>query len=248
MMEKVKDSAEHLAAHYDQISEIQSDFRNYNLVQLIASFVHGKRILEIGSGSGHLLHALALRGCDVVGLEPNAHIAASSQNKYPDIRVINSTLEEIEKHITGSFDNIVMVDVLEHIVDDANAIRLLSRFLAPNGVLLIAVPAYPWLFGSRDTFAGHYRRYTKEMIKKLFLDNHFSIIRMRQWNMLGVLPYAISEKIFNKPLNSAARLTRRGFIHKLFNSVLHAWFATIERYCNIGFGLTLICTARVTKK
>ena len=65
------DSAQYLDRHYRHLTDLQSDFRNDNLIQLVASFVKGKSVLDIGSGIGLLLDALQRMGLRAYGLEPN---------------------------------------------------------------------------------------------------------------------------------------------------------------------------------
>jgi SAM-dependent methyltransferase len=59
------------------------------------------------------------------------------------------------------FDLIVALDVLEHIDDDRAALLALRHRLAPHGLLVVTVPAYGWLWGWRDEFSKHKRRYAR---------------------------------------------------------------------------------------
>jgi hypothetical protein len=61
-----------------------------------------------------------------------------------------------------------MFDVVEHLADDAAALRQASVLLRPEGKLLLTVPAHMRLWSYADHFAGHYRRYSRsELAKKL---------------------------------------------------------------------------------
>ena len=62
--------------------------------------------------------------------------------------------------VTGSWNTIILWDVLEHIDDDAAALRTIERLLRPGGRLLIAVPSNPREWRGDDDFYGHFRRYT----------------------------------------------------------------------------------------
>jgi SAM-dependent methyltransferase len=58
------------------------------------------------------------------------------------------------------YDVVLLLDVLEHVPDDEEFLREISgRYLAGRGVLLITVPAFPFLYGPHDRFLGHRRRY-----------------------------------------------------------------------------------------
>src|SRR4030095_4970802 len=68
----------------------------------------------------------------------------------------------------GSFGAIGMFDVLEHIEDDAQALRALHGMLADGGRLYATVPAHRRLWSAADRDAGHFRRYTTRQLRGLF--------------------------------------------------------------------------------
>jgi SAM-dependent methyltransferase len=58
------------------------------------------------------------------------------------------------------FDIVLLLDVLEHVPNDrAFLASIVGGLLAPGGVLLASVPAYPSLFARHDVDLGHHRRY-----------------------------------------------------------------------------------------
>ena len=59
-----------------------------------------------------------------------------------------------------AFDLVTTLDVIEHIDDDVAALRELRRVLRPGGRLLVAVPAFMFLWGKQDEVSHHRRRYT----------------------------------------------------------------------------------------
>jgi 2-polyprenyl-3-methyl-5-hydroxy-6-metoxy-1,4-benzoquinol methylase len=131
----------------------------------------GQLLLNIGCGSGEYnttAHALGLR---VVACEPehNAFEIARSRapSTGPACQVYQCGLLEIGRH-TEPADFIVMHDVLEHIEDDSAAVQAVHSLLVPGGTAVISVPAYQWLFGHHDVQLGHYRRYTRRSLLRLF--------------------------------------------------------------------------------
>jgi 2-polyprenyl-3-methyl-5-hydroxy-6-metoxy-1,4-benzoquinol methylase len=129
------------------------------------------RILNVGSGSGELSLRLAALGHDVCGidLEP-AHTElarknAARQGAPANCRFVTSAIEDF--HADGLYDCLVSTDVLEHIEDDRFAFARMMELLRPGGLILIAVPAGPWLFGYHDEQLGHFRRYNKRSLRRL---------------------------------------------------------------------------------
>lgn len=65
------------------------------------------------------------------------------------------------------FDTALYVDVLEHIEDDLGELGGVARRLRAGGRIVVLSPAYPFLYSEFDRAIGHYRRYTKAMLRDL---------------------------------------------------------------------------------
>ncbi len=163
----------------------------------------------------------------------------------PHVRVIPGSAEDIETLITAPVDCITMLDVLEHVADDVAQVKRTRAVLAAGGTFVIVVPAYQFLYGVRDKNMGHYRRYSTRSLEALLTKNGFIIKSMRYWNALGVVPYAISEKVLQKPLQVRLREGEHsGLFSTLLHKVLHLWMRVFENKLSIGFGLSIICVAK----
>jgi SAM-dependent methyltransferase len=60
----------------------------------------------------------------------------------------------------SSIDAAILLNVLEHISDDAAAMRQIHRILRPGGIAVIEVPAAPHLYDVYDKVLLHCRRYS----------------------------------------------------------------------------------------
>ena len=129
----------------------------------------GNHVLEVGAGMGtntpFLLqsHKIFKRW---VCLEPDEALALKAKKRlseYPLVEVQNCYLSDFKTK--EKFDSILYIDVIEHIEDDAKEIKLAKSFLKPGGHLIILVPAHQYLYSDFDKAIGHYRRYTKRMLK-----------------------------------------------------------------------------------
>jgi hypothetical protein len=58
------------------------------------------------------------------------------------------------------------MDVIEHLEDDGPALTELRRVAAPEGRLLVTVPAYQWLWSEHDVSFHHFRRFTRGMLEE----------------------------------------------------------------------------------
>jgi hypothetical protein len=69
---------------------------------------------------------------------------------------------------SGSFDGILMLDVIEHVEDDMGFLQsIIDGSLAKGGWVLVSVPAYQLLFTTHDEQLKHYRRYSPSQCRAL---------------------------------------------------------------------------------
>jgi 2-polyprenyl-3-methyl-5-hydroxy-6-metoxy-1,4-benzoquinol methylase len=101
----------------------------------------GRRILEVGVGSGVLVPTLTKRYPEYLGtdltLPPNldALVARGCQATFRAVDLLRD-----HQLPAGHFDAIVCFSVLEHIADADGAARGLARALAPGGTLVTGYP------------------------------------------------------------------------------------------------------------
>lgn len=219
------------------------DFRNDNLYHLVLTKLRGLSLLDIGCGSGGFIFSAKERGFEPLGLEPDKAAVELSKKLYGPLNIIVGSADDIQK-LGRRFDNLTMLDVLEHLEDDVAQIQENYRWLQERGRLVIVVPAFPLLYGIHDMNKKHFRRYKKkELIEKLE-KNKFRVIEIRYWNAIGFLPYLISEKILKKELTTDLRSdSKKGKLKSAINKILNSWFKYVENKINFHFGLSIICVA-----
>jgi hypothetical protein len=61
----------------------------------------------------------------------------------------------------ATYDVIIAIDVVEHIENDSAFVSLLEEHLARDGLMMICVPAFQFLWSNHDVFLEHYRRYRR---------------------------------------------------------------------------------------
>lgn len=178
------DSSE--AFHYSGADnlEVMTDAVNYNgwLADLVAQYCGGKgRILDFGAGTGTFAEMLRNRGLTVSCLEPDPTLAAMlSARGFETFRAS----EEIDD---STCEAIYSLNVMEHIAVDGAAAAELSRIVRPGGTVFVYVPAFPLLFGAMDRKVGHYRRYTRGSLCRLFRETGLVVDRSAYADSLGFL-------------------------------------------------------------
>jgi len=107
-----------------------------SIIRTIERWRKPGRLLEIGSQVGLLLHAAEQRGWEAVGIEPSRWAVETGRSQL-GVKLTQGSLETSE-FAQGSFDCIVMVDVLEHLIDPLAALRRCHPWLAQGGILALS--------------------------------------------------------------------------------------------------------------
>jgi SAM-dependent methyltransferase len=123
------------------------------------------RLADVGCGCGRYLEE-AGRDFAAVGVDASEVAIDFCRRRGVDAR--RGSIPESIGLDDGAFDAVVMADVVEHIDDDAAAVRAACTLLKPRGVMVVTVPALPGLWTSWDDLHGHKRRYTKAAFARLF--------------------------------------------------------------------------------
>ena len=130
---------------------------------------------EVGAGSGAVSLRLEAAGFEVVAVEPlltgAKTIAARSVGP-----VFCGLLHDL-KLPTGALSVVGLFDVVEHLDDPAAVLLEVRRVLAPDGLIVLTVPAMNWLWSDEDNVAGHQTRYTRRTLRALVLRAGFTEVR-----------------------------------------------------------------------
>lgn len=199
------------------------------------------RLLEVGCGTGNVLAALGEFG-EAVGVEAHPDLRAVAIAAGLDVRP--GTLPDDLPIEPGWADVVLLLDVLEHLDDDAAALAAARVLLRAGGLLVATVPAYGWLWSAHDVALGHRRRYTARRLSRVVTGAGFGVARVTYFSTL----------LF--PAMAAVRLAKRlagDVAHDLHrppatvNRILETVFA-FERHLlgavDLPFGSSVLLIAR----
>jgi SAM-dependent methyltransferase len=207
---------------------------------LVAPFL-GRSVLEVGSGMGYFAEKLAESRVERLVLsDADEHCRERLRQTYagrPDIQVAAVTLPG-SIDIGEPVESVVAMNVLEHIEDDAQALRDLAAVVSPGGRIILWVPAYMQLYGDFDRKVGHFRRYTPDTIRAAVERAGLGVLIARPVNFLGALAWWVAVR-----RGGAGRPDPR--LVWLYDNLVVPTSRTIERLVRPPFGQSVLCVADV---
>lgn len=173
-----------LVSQYDDRNNCgESHLPNETVESVTALMKNGKRLLDVGCGNGNMLKLMnpnfvEINGCDV-------SINALTQAKQNNMIAVCTDFNEGHLPYKGdSFDCILVLEVLEHVIDPLRQLKELKRILTSNGQLLLTTPNFRYFRNllklllkgnfphtTRDDFiwgGGHFHYFTLKDLTLLF--------------------------------------------------------------------------------
>lgn len=180
----------------------------------------GQEVLEIGAGMGNLTQKLMPRdhytASDIDPLHLDYLRNFYSHNQRVNVAKIDLEQEEDFAGLDGRFDTVVCLNVVEHVENDALALRNIFRTLRPGGAACILVPRGPRLYGTLDEALGHFRRYTAAQLANKMKEAGFEIDKQFTFNRVSVFGWWLNGKILRRKRFDKLQL-------KIFDSSVWLW-------------------------
>jgi len=230
----VNEADEELADTLDNLD----DAVNYAgwIYSLMAPYL-GRRVLEVGAGHGTLTDRL-LEGRTVTATDLSPRCVSILEARYAGderVTVLEADVDDVPA--LGQFDSVVLVNVLEHIADDARAVRSLEKALGAGGHLVLYVPAFEALYSDFDRRIGHHRRYRAEQLADLVTEAGLEVVDLRYVNLVGAVAWwLLATKLGQTPTQKWSALT--------FDRAVVPLVSRVERRRRPPFGQSILCVAK----
>jgi SAM-dependent methyltransferase len=198
------------------------------------------RLLDAGCGTGGFLRRLAedIPAAGRIGLDRDDLACRFARDNAPFARGSIDALP----FAAAAFDAIFSADVLCHRgVDGEAALAELRRCLKPGGVLVLNLPAYPWLFSAHDRAVDNARRYRRGEVARMLASQGFTRIRATYWNTL-LFPLML----LRRKLGPASGASEVGLLpaplERLFAALgrIESWL--IDKGLNLPFGGSILAS------
>jgi SAM-dependent methyltransferase len=205
------------------------------------------RILDVGCGAGGMLEPLARYG-RVTGVDMSPELVEFCHGRgFEDVVVGDAYALPAED---SSVDLITLFDTIEHVPDDARALREVERALAPGGLVFISTPAYQFLYANNDRVAHHERRYTARRLRRRLSDAGLKPVQVTYFNTLlfpAILPAVLAKKVQERLVDPGDKTNLSHAMNPALNRALAATMSSerhlLERF-SMPFGHSIIAIAR----
>jgi SAM-dependent methyltransferase len=211
-------------------------YRRYQY-ELIAPYC-GRSLLEVGAGLGEFaeqfdnLDRLVLTDVDPAAVAVMARRFAGR----PEVAVRQLELGK-PPHLEQPVASVVAINVLEHIDDDAGALRALATAVEVGGSLVLWVPGYQQLYGEFDRRVGHVRRYTPSSLARVVRRAGLDVEVVRPVNLLGGVAWWLT-------VRRGGTTSPDPRMVAVFDRCVVPVTKALERVLRIPFGQSVLCVAR----
>jgi len=201
-----------------------------------------KEILDVGCGTGAILKQLGNPDKNVgIDLAPEA-ISFCQQRGLHNVRQGDICAMPFAD---ASFDAVICSSVLYHqwVADIEVAVREMHRVLRPSGVLLINVPAFPFLHSPHDEAVMTARRFRKPEIRELLLKQNFAIQRLTYWTTF-LFPLAVAARTLGgSQMGRDFETNEASLAQRAFAQVMKVELSFL-RHISLPVGVALLAVAR----
>jgi SAM-dependent methyltransferase len=196
----------------------------------------GRRVVEVGCGLGNFTGMLLDREA-VIAVDSEPDCIQRLTERYPDRNNLHTFACDAGGAAFADLarfhpDCCVCLNALEHIEDDRQALRGMASILAPGGVVVLLVPAFPALYGPIDSNLGHYRRYSRGSLNRLADSAGLRIRKAHYMNAAGFFGWWVNSHILRRTAQSERQI-------EIFDRYLVPLMSRLEGMVQPPFGQSL---------
>lgn len=211
-----------------------------------------EQTLDIGCGTGGNLPVLSRFSKVVMGLDTSPQALAYCRSRgWNTVGLIQK--DGILHFADATADLVTLFDILEHTADERPLLGEIRRVLRPDGLLIVTVPAFQFLWSEHDVALHHYRRYTRQNLIRLLTDEGLRVVSASYvitFSFPIIVLYRILKGILNffHPQASQASYVRLpAMLNEFFIRIL-AWESKLLAYVTFPFGTSVLIVATRSSK
>ncbi len=206
------------------------------IVDMAAPYLEGP-ILEVGAGHGTFTGSFSAYG-SVHAVEPGEYAGRVLADRFREDPKVDVTLGLLDEAPTDvEFGSAVMINVLEHIADDAGTLEAIHGRLRPGGHLVLWVPAFEFLYSDFDKKLGHERRYRRKQLEELVERNGFGVVESKYVNAPGWFSWLILVRLLRQEPTGTTTVA-------IFDRFIVPVVRWLETWIRPPFGQSIFLVAR----
>ena len=187
-----------------RILDALSQTKRFNrwMADVIRPFI-GQRVLEIGAGIGNLSQHLAPRRKSYIITDYDEEHLARLRVRFqhrPNVEILRCDLSRPEDFapVREQVDTVICLNVVEHVKDDALALRNIASALVPGGRAIVLVPQDQRIYGTLDEVLGHYRRYSPQQLRERMQAAGLEVERVFEFNRVTRPGWILNGRILKR--------------------------------------------------
>jgi len=168
-------------------------------------------VLDLGCGNGALTNAISKLGKNCVGFDMSSSGVAIAAKQYPESRFEVSSMDKsLRSDFRSSFDAVICVEVVEHLLLPRMLFKRAREALRPGGELIVTTPYHGYwknlmiaLAGGFDVHwhplrdYGHVKFFSKATLGRLFEEEGFVV---NEITLVGRIPALARSMMFRGKL------------------------------------------------
>jgi 2-polyprenyl-3-methyl-5-hydroxy-6-metoxy-1,4-benzoquinol methylase len=183
---------------------------------------------------------------EVDGAEASPDALARARRKFPGHRIESCALPHTLPQ--GTWDVVTAFDVIEHLDEPIESLRLMRTRLPFDGQVVVTVPAFQFLWGHHDEVNQHRRRYSRLELVSQLSSAGLRVTFCSYYNAL-LFPAVAGARLLERFLPSKARSEDSdleetpGPVNRVLTTLFGSERLAVGR-ASLPFGVSLIAVAQ----
>lgn len=159
---------------YSQIDYLYGKQLRWAHNELLKLNWSGRKVLEIGCFNGFFLDELRKKGAEVYGFDVNEQALTVGINLFNLSGRLKNSIKALNQF--GPFDDVICIDVLEHLQQPEATLSEISMMLKPQGRVVIAGPIVERGFHDKSDYPPHHAWwFSSKGLQSLLTSNQFLV-------------------------------------------------------------------------
>lgn len=156
----------------------------------------GESPIELGSGLGDYAQTWLDAGvARITVTDVDKSRLGHLQRRFQNDRRVQVAAIDVFRPEPSEYSAFVAFNVLEHIEDDAGALRAAHQLVRPGGAVVMLVPAFNFALGKFDRQVGHVRRYTRRTLAAAYKRAGLELELIHYVNLPGLPAWFVGMRV-----------------------------------------------------